>query len=425
MDCEGCTDRLIDLLDEELDDAEANTTRAHLATCERCAATFERVSAGYRLGNMLSLEEPPPNLLDGVLAAARERAAVRISANPEASLPLRPVAREAREPSEEDEDDAFGASFVRWLGSFAMRPQAAMAMSLLLMVGIGLWYLPDWRGIDPTDNHAVIDPAVGDDARPSAGLVPAEPLALEEDARRARIRPRTGEDVASERTQRRRARRAESDGPETPAPRRAQRVAPPAAAPAVADETGDELLAQNEAQAVPPEAVPSGATPSQALGVGTLVEDPAPSARPTMRAPPSAAILDEGIASAGGASAELDTPELLPPALHQMARNQALANRCAQAIPSYRRLLSEYPSYPRASEARVELADCYRRTGQLSNARRALEQASSDPRTATRARRELVRLEAAERALDRPDTDRTPDLPARRSREADVEAADE
>ncbi|HEY8429711.1 MAG TPA: anti-sigma factor, partial [Sandaracinaceae bacterium] len=190
MDCEACTDRLVDLLEGELDAAEAEPARAHLAECESCAAAFARLERGRELATMLVLEEPPASVRNAVLAAARERAMARAPVRVPDSVE-RP-ASEPREPrhDREDEDGGLWASFLRWLGSLAMGPQVAMAMMLLLMIGIGLWYLPGLRSRPAGDAHAILDPAPGDEAGPSQGLQPAAPLDLEADPRTGRIRPR-------------------------------------------------------------------------------------------------------------------------------------------------------------------------------------------------------------------------------------------
>lgn len=427
MDCEGCTDRLIDLLYGEIDDADAEAARAHLDGCEACAGAFERVSAGHELATMLVIEEPPPSVLESVMAAARERAG-RVSAKPEPPVahPAHVVPREARE-REEDDEGGIWSSLMRWLASFAMGPQAAMATMLLLMVGIGLWYLPDWRGIDLADTHAIVDPA-GDDVSPSAGLVPAEPLALEEDPHRARIRPRG------------------ADEQPVPAPSRARPAAPPPpveASPPVRERVASaELRApRDEAADEAPQLLAQAAEPALMEGQALAMDRPsevAPSATPppsqqafAQPPPPRAMATPAGAAPsapavAGAPRAEPSSQDMLPPAIHQLARNQAAANSCPQAISTYERLLARYPSYPRASEARVELADCYRRTGRLTQARRSLEDASRDPRISSRAQRELVRLEAAERAMDRQrtQTERTPDPPAARSTDDEYEATE-
>ena len=434
MDCEACTDRLIDLLYGEIDDADAEAARAHLDGCETCAGAFERVTAGHELATMLVMEEPPESVLEGVMAAARERAG-RISAKPEpVAQPVQVVPREAHERAEDDEGGLW-SSLMRWLGSFAMGPQVAMATMLFLMVGIGLWYLPDWRGIDPTDTHAIVSPLGGDEVGPSAGLVPAEPLALEEDPHRARIRPRGQDDVAPAPPRGRPAAPA-ADAPPPPVRDRhaTAELAPTAPAPrdrlqATPVEREAEALALGQGQPLamdhPSEGAPSAlpSAPQQAFAQppppatpGTAAAGRSSSATPSAPSAPTIA----------RAESEPSSHDMLPPALHQLARNQAAADTCAQAIGTYERLLARYPSYPRASEARVELADCYRRTGRLTQARRSLETASRDPRTSSRAQRELVRLEAAERAMDRQraETERTPDPPAARSADDQYEAVE-
>lgn len=424
MDCEACTDRLIDLLYEEIEGADAEAARAHLAACETCAGAFERLSKGHELANRLTLQEPPA-VLESVFAAARERAG-RVSAKPE-PVSQRVIYAPPREVAAADhQDDGLWSSLVRWLGSFAMGPQVAMATMLFLMVGIGLWYLPEWREADPLDTHAIVNPAAGDEAGPSAGILPAEPLALEEDPRRARIRPRT-EDNAQERTTRGRS-RGGSPAPAAPATTgaaaREQGAPPPSPAPAAAERptTAETQAIANEQQALaldaPVEAEP--AAPAQAFAEPPP-EPAAPSVAPSAAPPaaPSAPMLAEGVARDAPGS-----DEMVPAGLHQMARNQAASNACPQAIRTYERLLAQFPTYPHASDARVELADCYRRTGRLTQARRSLEAASRDPRTASRAQRELVRLEAAERAMDRQrtETDRAPDAPAPTRATDDYEA---
>lgn len=406
MDCEACTDRLIDLLYGELEDADADSVRAHLATCERCAGAFERLSAGYELAARLPLEEPPP-VLEGVLAAARERAG-RIS-SPQAATPARaPVRVSPREDVGTQTESGLAASPVRWLGSFVMGPQVAMAMMLFLMVGIGLWYLPKWRGADPMEAHDIVSTTVGDHAAPSANLQPAEPLALEEDPRRARIRPRTDEPTESTPARPSRARSSRpSSAPSRAAEQIAQATSMAKRAAPTARPSGLDLEAAAPAEGSAAEFAPApGAVDTPPEGETSMAAaDPAPLAMRTTRS----SEVREG------------APEATDPAeLHRRARNEAASGACARAVRTYERLLTEHSTYPHAGGARLEQADCYRRLGRFPQARRALETASRDSRSASRARRELVRLEAAERAMagQGSQTDRTPDPPARSGAEA-------
>ncbi len=492
MDCEACTDRFVDLLYDELDDADAEATRAHLAQCEGCEAAFGRMSAGRELASFMVMEEPPARVLSAVLAAARERAGERASIKPELETVVPAAVREARDDHDRHDDEgSLWSRFMRWLGGLAMGPQVAMAMMLLLMVGIGLWYLPELRRHDPSDVTAIVDPAAGDEVGPSVGLEPAEPLDLQADPRTGRIRPR--EEIAH--TTARRTRPAPSPSP-APAEEVASNAEPatvaarmptetatvgqaeaddvtnegaeaqPNVAVAVAEEPTSEALAADESAPADrlalrqgtPSSMGAGSQPSRsaAPAMARAPSAPSPSAPPTraqafdlaaasgaeMAAAPAQAPAEQQAqapASAGatyqrgmqhmqqreyGAAADdfeavierpdTDGRQLLPSALHHLAQSERAAGNCTAAIRSYQRLLSRFPSYSDASAARIELADCYRRTGQISQARAALVAASRDARVASRAQRELVRLEAAERAMNRgaAGTARTPDQAA-------------
>lgn len=239
MDCEACTDRLVELLYEELPEEDAEATRAHLSGCEACSQAFAQIRAGKGLAAMLEMAEPPASVLDAVMAAARERVADRAPAQEPAHE------RPATAPRP-DEEEASGpwAAFLKWVGGFAMRPQLAMALTLLLIVGLGMWYLPTLRQSDPADSHAIVDPAPGDEAGPSTSLVPAEPLDLEADPRTGRIRTREDE-AAEERVAAVRPAppaptpepapevTGERSVPPPSPPRRTRRDWPPATAPAV------------------------------------------------------------------------------------------------------------------------------------------------------------------------------------------------
>jgi TolA-binding protein len=98
---------------------------------------------------------------------------------------------------------------------------------------------------------------------------------------------------------------------------------------------------------------------------------------------------------------DTDARRLLPSALHHLAQSQRAAGDCRAAVGSYEQLLSRYRAYSGAPNAMIEAADCYRRIGQLSQARRWLEVAQGNPAVASAAQRELSRLAAAERATDR------------------------
>lgn len=469
MDCEACTDRLVDLLYGELDEPDAESTRAHLAECESCAGALARLERGRELASFMVMEEPPSAVRNAVLAAARERgAAMRAPTKVPAAIE-EPSAREPRRVDHDEEDGGgLWSSFLRWIGGFAMGPQVAMAMMLLLMVGIGLWYLPGMRSRGgPGDAQAILDPAPGDEVGPSQGPEPAAPLDLEADPRTGRIRPRDEDQEAAPPP--RHAQRTESSG-EAEAPAEVAPSEPPAEEIAIAEDEeaeapppdeqrrqprereraqlavideplpgpdtamemdiapGQAALAEQQAAPPPPTQAQQGQAPAYAMGTqqeramqATPRVAPMPSTMPS-RAPMARAEA-EGVEAPPSAG---DSRHALAQAAHRQAASLAQRGQCRAAIPAYQRLLAENPTYAQAHVARLELADCYRTTGNLTQAQRLYEQSARDARVASRARRELLRLEAAERGMARTvETERTPDPPAAPARDEAAAEANE
>jgi hypothetical protein len=114
MDCEKFESTLIDELyaredGNELDELTSAASKRHAAGCARCAALLGGLRATRRVA-VLPLLDPPADLEDRIMAAARDAQKV---------VPLR--GRLARA--------------VSLAGSWAMRPQTAMAAVFLLMIG--------------------------------------------------------------------------------------------------------------------------------------------------------------------------------------------------------------------------------------------------------------------------------------------------
>ncbi|WP_394820609.1 hypothetical protein [Pendulispora albinea] len=109
MDCEKFESTLMDELYDELDELTSAASKRHVAGCARCASLLHGLSATRRIA-VLERVEPPPGLEERILAATKEAQKV---------VPLR--GRISR--------------VVSWAGSWAMRPQTAMAAVFLLMIG--------------------------------------------------------------------------------------------------------------------------------------------------------------------------------------------------------------------------------------------------------------------------------------------------
>src|SRR5580658_7310738 len=109
MDCEKFEATLIDELYDELDELTSAASKRHVAGCARCAALFSGLKAPRRLA-VLPMQTPSPDLEDRILAAAKDAQKVV------------PIERRL-------------SRAVSLAGSWAMRPQTAMAALFLLMIG--------------------------------------------------------------------------------------------------------------------------------------------------------------------------------------------------------------------------------------------------------------------------------------------------
>jgi hypothetical protein len=132
MDCERFEAALIDELYNELDELTSAATKRHAAGCARCASLLGGLRATRRVA-VLPQIEPSMDLEDRILAAARE--AQRVV----------PVGRKV-------------SRAISWAGSWAMRPQTAMAAVFILMVGSSVLFV---RRRKVADNATVTVTAEG------------------------------------------------------------------------------------------------------------------------------------------------------------------------------------------------------------------------------------------------------------------------
>src|ERR1700734_3948622 len=115
MDCEKFESAMMDELYGELDELTSAAAKRHVAGCVRCAALLAGLRATRRVA-VMPLVDPPADLEDRILSAVREAQKV---------APLR--GRVARA--------------VSLAGSWAMRPQTAMAALFLVMIGTSVLLL--------------------------------------------------------------------------------------------------------------------------------------------------------------------------------------------------------------------------------------------------------------------------------------------
>jgi hypothetical protein len=494
MNCENCEAQLLALLYGELDPTSAARVREHSDGCASCGAARGKLESARRIVRQLALEAPPARVHSAIMERAQAHARGEVV-----------VARPTR-----DERAAGDAAqgplerFVAWLGGFVLGPQVAMAMVLLLMVGVGLYYLPGMRTSRNVPGGAIVNADPGDEAGPSAAVQPAAPLDLRLDTRTNRLLPGDGTPVA--RAQRGEPSPATNPAPGAvvtgplPAPPAAELAAltPPTEARAaeanvpssqvVADVLDEQPVAQRPARddsialrrsaanageldavadtsAATREELAIAATDSERMlapqapqggAPAAAAELQAPAAPPPPSPPPMLAVAPAGgmrqptrpsqpstpqrnapaapsamqqapaampvqyampsggsYAAGGGASAgsmgvaatgstapqtQAQSPLLAAAGLHGVARNQATANALRSAIGTYESLLSRFPTYDRSGEAMLELAELYRRVGDLTHARAWIARAEGLPAYAARARQQRFRVDEMDRA---------------------------
>lgn len=153
MDCEKYEPLLLDELYDELDELTSAAVKRHVAGCARCAAILSGFR-GTREAVSLPLEPVPEGLEDRILAATREAQKV---------VPIR--SRMSR--------------VLSVAGSWAMRPQTAMAAVFVLMIGTSAFLIRSGHHGKPA-SVAVID--VAGEPAPVAAAPAAESESLDDKA---------------------------------------------------------------------------------------------------------------------------------------------------------------------------------------------------------------------------------------------------
>lgn len=170
FDCARCEELLLDYSYGELDEVTAAAFRRHADSCARCGASLADVRVVREAFRMLPLETPSPTVDARILAAAETRLN-------ELDDKKRALLRESEEPR-----SLLGKLFDVFR-VVAVRPQYAMAVVLVLMVGVGLLVAPQMRmteqaapGVAPTlvgDRGVELAPVPASSAEPAVPAAPA------------------------------------------------------------------------------------------------------------------------------------------------------------------------------------------------------------------------------------------------------------
>jgi hypothetical protein len=130
MDCDKVESAIMDELYGELDDVSSAAVKRHIAGCARCTMLVNGLRATRKVA-ALQLVEPPPDLEPRILrAASADRATAPVE---------RPLAR-----------------VVSAAGSWAMRPQTAMAAVFLVMFGASVLLLRGRSSRAPASSEMIV-----------------------------------------------------------------------------------------------------------------------------------------------------------------------------------------------------------------------------------------------------------------------------
>ncbi len=423
-------DRLLDLVMGEIPAEDAAALRAEALECPHCHDALAQLELGAALAARMPMEEPPAAMDVLIMKAAREKAEAMASerAKVAPAVPDAAPASAAEPPAAEALTT--WERLKQWASGITLGPQLAMASVMVLVVSIGLFYLPEGGG-DTVARTAVTPDPEGEamSALPDPSMAPAdshlpgeEPeaaVAVEESdevdgddverptafAREDRVAGSLGYGGSNrdraDRQQNRNTERqqwqpeAEAEAAPAPSPRQRQAARTEARQAAVPNEdplpSFEGSVAQNAG--VPPSAGVPSAPSAPSTQAGSSYEAGVGSYRGGRYREAEEELED--------AMREAPSRDILPNSVHQLARSYRQQNDCQNAVTHYQDLLQRFPSYAQLPQAMIEAADCQRRLGRLRQARTLLERAQRYASTRATASRELQRIETLERASRR------------------------
>jgi TolA-binding protein len=314
VDCERFDRIVLDLLYDELDELTAAAAQRHLDHCARCRGILAGLRATREVG-ALPFVDPPDGLELKIIEAERQL---------RGRLPLSQRAGRA----------------VSVLAGYAMRPQLAMAATLLLVIGVGLVFFR----VKPSDHDTV--------SVTERGVAESDPETVTVLPKGAVRDPGTEAHGALASAAALPERR---EAPAATSP--VARV--PAAAPTSADAPSEEGTAEGIYQSA-----------LAAYRAGRYKE-----ARQQF----------EGVVARGGSQA--------PDAALYAAQATKSGDGCGTAAPLFDQVSQRYPGTRAGYEATWEAASCYETLGDLEKARRSYQALLDETTYAARARAALAQLD--------------------------------
>ncbi len=399
MDCATCSDLLLDLVYDELDDVRAAAARRHAEACPSCQAELDRLRRGRSLAaklRPLEAPSPSPSLLEAIQAAARANAEVhtrgpsggetsgggKTSGGGGGVAPVIPITSGATRRS---------PGLLQRVGEIAMRRQVAMVAVACLIVGIGYRYVP-LQSASPTTPVGSVSPEVIP-ARdlPGARDPPRMELPRTAPGEPGRFGQRLGRAPAQAPSWDDTARRAQAR--ETSARGASSEVAPSAEAPSPVAEPPAQIAATQAAIAAESESQRRAPTdslalqPQQAQRLPTSYRDnaqgeaPLAASAPQLRGPnadlaralPSSPVANAPTAVGTGSSVDSrsETGRQAEPAWRslQLSGNDLRARgQNEQAIAAWRQALDRDPPEDQRRVIALALVAELQRTGRITEA---------------------------------------------------------
>ncbi|HMI84836.1 MAG TPA: hypothetical protein VK550_12135 [Polyangiaceae bacterium] len=350
MDCEKFDQILIDALYDELDELTLAAAKRHAEGCQRCHSAWSGLRATLKVG-LLPTVEPPASLEPNVLQAARE-------AHGNVPWPKR-VGRA-----------------VSWAGSYAMRPQTAMAAILVLMLGSSVIFVrrkPDRSGpsrVSVTERG--VPEQAAEEMRPERVGIPRERAApfgrsaRRDDERSGAGGPYAAAPGAAAANSPREALASEAEGR---APKGGEKVAEPSGeAPSPARSRGiasqDDIGAGDGIGALADRAADSKKKEEPGAG-GEYAAAPKDAYGSAMELYsggryPEADKAFTDVAASGAKNAAM--------AALYAAKSTEAAYGCGRAATKYESVAARYTGSSAAAEAQWGAANCYKITGNLDRA---------------------------------------------------------
>lgn len=373
MNCESCALNLRELVRGTLDHSTATEARKHLKQCGKCRRLYEQLT-----------EDAP--LVSRPLQTASSR-----------SIVPKPIEIEHSSKASSNAPPSYATGWpgsIAFVGRLAMGRQVAAAAVMLVVVAVGLWYVPQLRQRPEAVGSTLTHSAFLNSEPSSDRLKPAEPLDLAIDKRSGRIHPKGVEPPMVNALRR---------GSSTPVEKQIvseaeKSMSADASAERSRPQTGGSVAENAEEKGLA--ALPTAPTQADAIAPGSSDA----SAQKSEEIEPASAIFEraisyfrtgnyeEAIKAFSQIADQREASNFQRKAFLYLGRSYRDSGRCELAIPSYRKLIARYPVTPEGGDAMIEAASCYRRMGEPEQANKLIERASQHRWLTPRARHELKRL---------------------------------